>query len=66
MEGEFLGFEEQMEFSQAFQDLCNVVAKFGHAPGVDENIINIDEDKLMEILPEHLMYEVLEYGGGVD
>ncbi len=59
-------FEEQMEFSQAFQDLLNVVAMFGHALGVDENIINIDEDKLMEILPEHLMHEVLEYGGGVD
>lgn len=25
MEGTFLSFEEQMEFSQAFQDLCNVV-----------------------------------------
>ncbi len=47
MEGEFLSFEEQMEFSQAFQDLCNVVVMFGQAPGVDEDIINVDEDESM-------------------
>ncbi len=55
-----------MELPQAFQDLRNVVAMFGHAPGVDENVINVDEDESMEILPENLMHEVLEYGGGVD
>ncbi len=38
----------------------------GHTPGVNENIINVDEDKPMKILPEHLVHEVLEYGGGID
>ncbi len=66
MEGAFLRLEKQMELPQAFQDLRNVVAMFGHAPGVDENVINVDEDESMEILPENLMHEVLEYGGGVD
>ncbi len=66
MDGAFLVFEEKMEFSQAFQDLRDVVAMFGHAPGVDENTINIDKDKTKEILPEHLVHEVLEYRGGVD
>ncbi len=66
MEGAFFHLKKQMEFPQAFQDLRNVVTKFGHAPGVDENVINVDEDESMEILPENLMHEVLEYGGGVD
>ncbi len=43
-----------------------MVAMFVHAPGVDENVINVDEDEPMEILPEILMHEVLEYRGGVD
>ncbi len=55
-----------MELSQTFQDLRNVVVMFGHTLGVDEDIINIDEDKPMEKLPEYLMHEILEYGGGVD
>ncbi len=40
MEGAFFGFEEQVEISQALQDLRNVMAMFGHAPGVDNNLIN--------------------------
>ncbi len=64
MEGAFFRLEKQMEFPQAFQDLRNMVAIFSHAPGVDENVINVDE--LMEMLPENLMHEILEYGGGVD
>ncbi len=30
-----------------------------------EDIINIDEDEPMKILPENLIHEILEYGGGV-
>ncbi len=55
-----------MELSQAFQDLCNMLVMFGHTSGVDEDIINVDEQKLMEELPEHLMHEILEYGGSAD
>ncbi len=65
MEGTFFGFEEEIEISQALQDLRNVVAMFSHAPGVDEDIINVDKDGSMEILPENLMHEVLEYEGGI-
>ncbi len=65
MKGEFYGFEGQVEATQALQDLCNVVALFGYSPGVDKDIINIDEDEPMKILPENLMHEILEYGGGV-
>ncbi len=38
MEGALFRFEKQMEFTQAFQDLRNVVAMFGHALGVDEKV----------------------------
>ncbi len=31
-----------MDFPQAFQDLRNMVAIFGHAPGVDENTASHD------------------------
>ncbi len=47
MEGAFLSFEEQVEFSQVFQDPRNMVAMFGQAAGVDEDVINIDEDDPM-------------------
>ncbi len=52
MEGAFFGFGEHLVFPWAFKDLRNVVAVFGHAPGVDKNVINVDEDKLIEILQE--------------
>ncbi len=39
---------------------------FSHAPGVEENLINVDKDESMDILPENLMHEILEYEGGVD
>ncbi len=39
---------------------------FGQAPRVDEDVIDIEQDEPMQILSEHLMHEILEYGGGVD
>ncbi len=42
-----------------------MVAMFSHAPSVDENVINVDEDDSMEILPENLMHETLEYRGSL-
>ncbi len=38
MEGAFFGFEEQVEIFQALQDLRNMAAMFGHAPGVDKEL----------------------------
>ncbi len=43
-----------------------MVAMFGQAPRVYEDIIDVNQDEAMEVLSEHLMHEVLEYGGGVD
>ncbi len=48
------------------KDLRNVVAMFGQAPRVDEDIIDVYQDEAMEVLSEHLVHEVLKYGGGVD
>ncbi len=39
----FFGFEEQMVFPQAFQDLRNMVAMFGHAPGEYKGDINVED-----------------------
>ncbi len=41
-----------------------MVAIFSHAPGVDENVMNVEE--FMDMLPENLMHEILEYRGGID
>ncbi len=55
-----------MELPQTLKDLRNVVAIFGQAPRVDEDIIDVYQDKAMEVLSAHLVHEVLKYGGGVD
>ncbi len=55
-----LQFEVKMVFSQFLKDLLHVVAMFSLVLGVDEDIINIDDDELMEELPEHLIHESLE------
>lgn len=34
----------------------------GQVSGVDQDVINVDYDEGMEKLPEHLIYETLEYG----
>ncbi len=43
-----------------------MVAMFGQAPRVNKDVIDIYQDETVEILSEHLMHEILEYGGGVD
>lgn len=48
------------------EDFRNVLGMFGQAPGVNKVVVYVDEDTFMEELPEYLMHEVLEYGGGVD
>ncbi len=49
-----------MVFPQTLEDLRNVLAMFGQAPGVYENVVYVNDDKPMEELPEHLMYKALE------
>ncbi len=55
-----LQLEVKMVFSQFLKDLLHVAAMFSLVLGVDEDIINIDDDELMEELPEHLIHESLE------
>ncbi len=55
-----------MVFPHAFQDLRNVVAMFGHTPGIYEDVIERDDYELVEKLPPNLVHEILEYGGGVE
>lgn len=50
--------------SEALEDLRNVMAMFGH-PGINQNIIYVDNHGAMKEFPEHLVHKVLEYGGGV-
>ncbi len=47
-------------FPQALEDLRNMLAMFGLAPGVDEDIVNVDNHDPMKELQEHLMHKVLE------
>ncbi len=37
-----------------------MVAVFSLVPGVNEDVVNIDDDELMEKLSEHLIHEPLE------
>ncbi len=55
-----LQLEVKMVFSQFLKDLLHVAAMFSLVLGVDEDIINIDDEELMEELPEHLIHESLE------
>ncbi len=55
-----------MELQQTLKDLRNVVAMFGRDLRVDEDLIDVYQDLAMEVLSEHLVKEVLKYGGGVD
>lgn len=41
-------------------------AMFGQGPRVHKDIMDLDLDKLMEVLLEHLMHETLECEVGVD
>ncbi len=48
------------------EDLRNVLAMFGHAPGVYEDIVYVNDDEPMEKLPEHPVHEALEDGWSID
>ncbi len=47
--------------TELLEDLRYMVAMFGQVPGVDENVIDVDDHELEE-LPEHLVHEALEDG----
>ncbi len=49
-----------MVFSECLKDLLHVVAMFNQVPGVDEDIVDVDNDELVKKLPEHLIHESLE------
>lgn len=43
-----------------------MIAMSSQAPGIYQDVINIHYNKAVEEVPEHLIHEVLEYGGGLD
>ncbi len=65
MELALLQTEVQMVLAEPLKDLLNVVAMVSQVPGVDENIIDVDNHEVVEELPEHLVHEFLEDGWGV-
>ncbi len=54
-----------MELSELLKDLLDVLAMVGQVPGVNEDVVNINYHTAMEELPEHLIHEFLEDGGGI-
>jgi len=65
MESTFLSFKEELVLSETFEDLRNVMAMFGQSLGVNQNIINVNNNGVMKEISEHLVHEILEYRGGV-
>lgn len=43
VEGAFLSFEEELEFSQALKDLRNVLVIFGHGPREHQDVIYVHQ-----------------------
>lgn len=41
------------------------MAMFGQVLGVYQNIIDVNQDEFVEVLPEHLIHEFLEHRGCV-
>lgn len=55
-----------MEFQEPFQHKRNMVMMFGLILGVHKDNMYVDDDKVVEVLPEYLIHKALEYKGGVD
>lgn len=66
VEGTLFSFVEQMELQQALQDLRKMVEMFSHTQGVNEDVVDVDQDKLVEKIPEHFVFEILKYRGSID
>lgn len=56
----FLQFEIHMVFREFLEDLRHVMAMFSQVPGVNEDVVDVDNDKSVE---EYLIHECLEHGG---
>ncbi len=46
--------------SEPLKDLRYMVAMFSQVPGIYESVVDVDNYKLMEEFPEHLIHETLE------
>ncbi len=65
MELALLQLEIEMVMAELLEDLLDVEAMFSQVPGVNENVVDVDDDESLEELPEHLIHIALEDGGRV-
>lgn len=56
----FLQLEVKVVFYQLLKDQLHVVTMLSRVPGVDEDVVDIDNDESVEKLPEHLIHESLK------
>lgn len=66
MEGTFLCLEEQPVHPQSLKHQSYMLTMVGLVLGVCQDVIDVDEDEVLEVLPEHLVHEALEYRRGID
>lgn len=66
MEGTFLCLEEQPVHPESLKHQSYMLTMVSLVLGVCQDVIDLDKDEVLEVLPEHLVHEVLEYGRGVD
>ncbi|XP_016397843.1 netrin receptor DCC-like, partial [Sinocyclocheilus rhinocerous] len=65
MELALLQLQVEVVLAKLPEDMLHVTAMVGQVPGVDEYIIDVDDYKVIEELPEHLVHKPLEDGRGV-
>lgn len=61
VDGVTMELEIEMVFSQFLEDLCHVMPILGQVLGVDEYVVDVDDDEVMQKLLDHLVHEGLEY-----
>lgn len=59
-----LRLKEQVEIAKSLKHL-HILAMFGQALGVYQDVIYVNQEKALKELLEDLMHEILEYGGRV-
>ena len=59
----FLQPAVQLELTKSFQDHFDVLLMFDRIAGIDENVIQIYDDKLVSIVSENVIHHMLKYGG---
>jgi len=57
-----LQLEIEMVLAKLLQDLLYTEAMFGQVLGIYKDIVDVDDDKSLEELPEHLIHIALEDG----